>query len=94
MCQADGAAEGLVSPCALTLQGDCIYRTYIKQLMRKRSHSPRAAAEKAFGTLLQSFGVLPPPSPGFWTRSSIAYGKPTAALPGKVKFNQLRVGES
>lgn len=84
MCQSHGAVECLNSPCALTLQGDCGYRTCIKQLRREVSRGPRAAAEKAFGTVLHSFGILPCPSPGFWTRSSIAYGKPRAALEGKV----------
>lgn len=66
----------VLSPSRVT-----IYETYEKKLMRKRSHSPRAAAEKVFGVLLHGFGVLPAPSP-------------KAALLRKVKGNRLCVGES
>jgi len=79
----------VLSPSRVT-----IYIIMYKRLMRKRSHSPKAAAKKVFGVLLHSFWVLPAPSPDFWASSSTAYCKPRAALLGKVKLNQLCSGES
>jgi len=78
----------VLSPSRVT-----IYIIMYKRLMRKRSHSPKAAAKKVFG-VLHSFWVLPAPSPDFWASSSTAYCKPRAALLGKVKLNQLCSGES